>query len=285
MISFRVVQVGQIRRSKWANLDERTHMLNMRFMTLLALVVLDSPPNPQEIIQRSVEANQMYWKEAEEYSFTERDVKSKDDSVETVRTYDVLMVHGSTYNKLIAENDIPLSSERQVVEAQKFEQELYRRQHETKEERDQRIAKYSKERDQDHDLLTEMADALEYTVVGDENLDGRDVWVLDAASKLNYKPRNREAKILTGMVGKLWIDKETYQWLKVEAQVIKSVSFLGFLAKVGPGTSFVLEQEAVRGNLLPKHFSMKVKATVLGIIHRNSGEDETYSNYRITALP
>jgi hypothetical protein len=25
MLSFRVVQVGQIRRSKWANLDERTH--------------------------------------------------------------------------------------------------------------------------------------------------------------------------------------------------------------------------------------------------------------------
>jgi len=254
-------------------------------MMLLALVALDSPPNSQEIIQRSVEANQVSWKQAEKYSFTERDVKSKNDRVETVRTYDVLMIQGSTYNKLIAENDMPLSPERQVVEAQKFERELYRRQHESKEERDQRIAKYSKERDQDHDLLREMANALDYTVVGDENLDGRDVWVLNATSKPNYKPKNREAKILTGMVGKLWIDKETYQWLRVEAQVIKPVSFLGFLAKVGPGTSFVLEQQLVRGNLLPNHFSMKVKATVLGIIHRNSGEDETYSNYRITAFP
>jgi hypothetical protein len=26
MVSFRVVQVGQIRRSKWANLDERTQL-------------------------------------------------------------------------------------------------------------------------------------------------------------------------------------------------------------------------------------------------------------------
>ena len=65
-------------------------VLNMRFMTLLALV-LDSPPNPQEIIQRSVEANQVSWKEAEKYSLTERDVKGKDDRVETVRTYDVLL--------------------------------------------------------------------------------------------------------------------------------------------------------------------------------------------------
>lgn len=65
----------------------------MRFMTLLALVALDSPPNPQEIIQRSVEANQVYWKEAEKYSFTERDVKGKDDSVETVRTYEWSTAH------------------------------------------------------------------------------------------------------------------------------------------------------------------------------------------------
>jgi hypothetical protein len=254
-------------------------------MTLLALVVLDSPPNPQEIIQRSVEGNQVSWKEAETYSFTEREVKSKDDSVETVRTYDVLMIQGSPYNKLIAENDIPLSSERQVVEARKFEQELYKRQHETREERDQRIAKYSKGRDQDHDLLREMAGALDYTVVGDENLDGHDVWVLDAASTPGYKPKNREAKILTGMVGKLWIDKETYQWLKVAAQVIKPVSFLGFIAKVGPGTSFVLEQEAVSGNLLPKHFSMKVKADNSRNHPSELWGGRAYSNYRITAFP
>jgi hypothetical protein len=257
----------------------------MSFVTLLVLVVLASQPNPQEIIQRSVKANQAYWKGAEKYSFTERDVKSKGDSVETVRTYDVLMVEGSPYERAVAENDIPLSSERQSEEAQKLQREVYKRQHETKEERDKRIAKYSKERDQDHDLLREMADALDYTVVGGENLDGHDVWVLDATSKPSYRPKNREAKILTGMVGKLWIDKESYQWLRVEAQVIKPVSFLGFIARVGPGTSFVLEQEPVRGNLLPKHFSMKVKATILGIIHRNYGEDETYSNYRIEALP
>jgi hypothetical protein len=254
-------------------------------MMLLALVLLDSPPNPQEIVQRSVEVNQVYWKEAEKYSFTERDVKSKDDSVETVRTYDVLMIQGSTYDKLIAENDMPLSSERHVAEIRRFEQELYRRQHETEVARDQRIAKYSKERDQDHDLLREMADALDYTVAGEENLDGHDVWVLNAASKPGYKSKNREAKILTGMVGKLWIDKVTYQWLKVEAQVIKPVSFLGFIAKVGPGTSFVLDQEAVGDKLLPKHFSMKVKTTILGIIHRNYEQDETYSNYRITTSP
>ena len=83
-------------------------------------------------------------------------------------------------------------------------------------------------------------------------------------------------------IGKLWIEKATYQWVGVEAQVIKPVLILGFIAKVGIGTSFVLEQEPVTGSLwLPKHFSMKVNTTILGIIHRNYGEEETYSNYRL----
>ena len=251
-----------------------------------SFTALASDPNPQEIIQRSVEANQADWKEADKYSFTERDEETPGDSVEKVKTYRVLMLEGSPYSRLIAVNDEPVPSERQAEEVRKLEREIYNRQHERKEERDQRIAKYSKERDQDHALLKEMAGALDYTVVGTESLDGHDVGVLDATSKSSYKPKNRETKILTGMIGKLWIDKATYQWVRVEAQVVRPISFLGFIAKVGPGTSFVLDQEPMSGNLwLPKHFSMKVNATILGFLHRNSSKDETYSDYRIEDRP
>jgi hypothetical protein len=84
------------------------------------------------------------------------------------------------------------------------------------------------------------------------------------------------------MRGTLWIDKQTYQWVKVEAQVVNPVSFYGFLAKVGPGTRFELEQEPVADNLwLPKHFSVRVNATALmGLFNENSTDDETYRNYR-----
>src|SRR5207245_279160 len=126
-------------------------------------------------------------------------------------------------------------------EARKLQQEIYSREHEPKRGRDRRMAKYSKERDQDAAMLREMADAFDYTLVGDQNLDGRDIWVLDATSRPGYHPKNRETKMLIGMKGKVWIDKATYQWVKVEAQVVKPVSVYGFIAKVGPGTSFVLE--------------------------------------------
>ena len=117
-------------------------------------------------------------------------------------------------------------------------------------------------------------------------MDGRNTWVLDASPKPGYVPPNREAKVLTGMQGKLWVDQATYQWVKVQAQVVKPVSFFGFLARVGPGTKFELEQKPIHDNLwLPAHFSMKVNATALGFISENSAEDDTYRDYRPAPAP
>ena len=78
-----------------------------------------------------------------------------------------------------------------------------------------------------------------------------------------------------------WVDKKTYQWPRVEAEVRTPVSLYGMIGKVNPGTKFVLEQEPVLSNLwLPKRFHMQVNATALGFISEDSSTEETYSNYR-----
>jgi len=38
--------------------------------------------------------------------------------------------------------------------------------------------------------------------------------VLKATPRPGYEPPNNEAKVLTGMEGKLWIDEKTFQWVK-----------------------------------------------------------------------
>jgi hypothetical protein len=108
--------------------------------------------------------------------------------------------------------------------------------------------------------------------------------VLKATPRPGYKPPNTEAKVLTGMEGELWIDKKTFQWIKVEATVIHPVSIAGFLAEVEPGTHFELEKMALEDNLwLPKHFAMKSRAKIFCLFTRKSQADETYSGYHKTA--
>ena len=253
------------------------------FALLFALAnAAEREPSPQEIIQRSVVANESDWKEAPRYSFVNREVDTKHDDGKVIKTSEVLMIDGSPYYRLIAVNDRPLSKEQQAREQEKLQQEITRRQQESRRERNHRIARYMKERNQDHIMMKEMANAFNYDLEGEQRLDGHEVWVLKATPKPGYLPVNHEAKVLTGMRGKLWIDKASYHWVKVEAEVVKPVSFFGFLAKVGPGTKFELEQEPVGENLwLPKHFAMKVNATALGFLNEDSSEDDSYRNYRL----
>ena len=235
----------------------------------------------QEIIRKSVAATEANWKEAPNYGFVERDVESKKSAPKTVKTYQVQMIEGSPYRKLIAVNDHPLAKAEQLSEDRSLLDTVTRRKNESAHERARRINAYRKERDHDHAMMREMIAAFNYRLVSETKVDGRDVYQLAANPKPGYVPRDRDAKVLTGMKGTLWVDKETYQWVKVEAEVIRPVNFYGFLAKVGPGTRFELEQEPVaQGLWMPKHFSTRVYAQALGFINQNSTDDETYRDYR-----
>ena len=236
----------------------------------------------QDIIRKSVAVTEADWKQAPRYAFTERDVTSKKDRSKKTKTYEVLMIDGSEYNKLVAVNDQPLSKAEQEAEEQKLQAEIANRQHEMPRERKRRIAKYQRARSQDQAMMREMADAFDFKLVGEVKVNGRDTYQFEATPKPGYVPKTRETKVLTAMKGTLWVDKATHQWAKVNAQVMHPVGFYGFIARVGPGTRFELEQAPVAGNLwLPTHFAMRVNASALGFVNENSTEDETYSDYRV----
>jgi hypothetical protein len=235
-------------------------------------------PDAQELVRRSVENNEKNWKAAPEYSFTESDVIVKGGQT-TRRTYRVVMIDGSPYNQVLAENGEPLTGARAATEQQKLQQETARRRAETPAVRQRRIAAYQRERRQDHALMREMTKAFDFKLTGQESVNGHDCYVLVAEPRAGYRPINRDTRVLTGMRGNMWIDSREHQWVKVRAEVYRPVSFGLFIAHVQPGTEFTLEEGPVaQGIWLPVRFATKVRATVL-LWSRNSTDDETYSNY------
>ena len=238
------------------------------------------PPNVQQIVERSEQTIAEDWSHAPQYSFVERDVEGKHDSPPAVKTYQVLMIEGSPYNRLIAVDDKPLSSAEQAAEVRKLQNEMQKRQQESERARQKRVDKYLRERHQDSALLKGMLSAFNFELVGEETVDGHDCWVLKATPKPGYEPLTRETKVLKGMQGRMWIDKDSGQWVKVQAQVVQPVSLYGFVAKVRPGTRFLLEQAPVAPHVwLPKHFSTQVSASAFGFFNEDSTDDETYSKY------
>ena len=227
------------------------------------------------IIQRSVQANNADWNAAPAYDYFERDQETRQ-----TKTYEDIMILGSPYERLIAVNGKPLTPDGQADEQRKLDAVMFQRRHESPQKRERRVAKYEKDRKRDHLLMNELVKAFDFRLLGQQKLGPHEVYVLEATPRAGYKAPNMEAQVLTGMQGKLWIDKNTFQWVKVEAQVIHAVSIEGFLARVEPGTSFELEKMPVAHDIwLPKHFVMKSRAKILFFFRSNTQEDDTYFDY------
>ena len=252
---------------------------------ILAGVLAAAPSTPgetdfvQQLVRRSVKAMDHNWEQAPEWVFRERDVAS-DGKNKTLKSQRVWMIEGSPYYELTGINGEPLSEKKRADEYRKLLHEIQKRHNEAPEVRQKRIAQYVKERQQDHALMREMADAFVFKMIGEEKLNGHDVYVLDASPRPDYAPKSLETRVLTGMRGRLWVDKQHAQWVKVEAEVFRPVTFGLFIAKVQPGTRFMLEQEPVTSDTwLPSHFRMTLNSTILWW-QKNSLDDETYSDYQ-----
>jgi hypothetical protein len=233
-------------------------------------------PDVATIIKRSVEVGNADWEAAPQYDHFERDLQPDG----STKTYKVMMILGSDYQRLVAVNGKPLTPQDQAAEQEKLEQAIAQRQSESEEQRARRVSRYEKERKRDHLLMEQLTVAFDFKLLGEQKLGPYDVYALRATPRPGYQPPNIETKVLTGMRGKLWIDKQTYQWVKVEAEVVHPVSIVGFLAQVQPGTRFELEKMPVdNGIWLPKHFSMKARAKILFFFSHNTQDDETYFDY------
>ena len=206
---------------------------------MLLLAVASSPwawaqaPSVQAIIDKSVEANQFDYKESPFFNYKETDKSAKG-----TKTYQVTMIDGTPYERLIAVNGEP---EQAQQEMKKQEQAKAQRDAESPSERRERIANWEKGRRRDNEMMEQLTKAFNFKIVGQDKVGDFNVWQLKATPRPGYWPPNRNAQVLPGMEGQLWIDQKTYQWVKVTAQVIQPVAIEGFLARVEPGTRFELE--------------------------------------------
>jgi hypothetical protein len=242
----------------------------------LAGVVLGAQqPDVKTIIQRSVAANDRDFRAAPQFSYKEKDRVGKQ-----IKAYQVTMIDGSPYQRLIAVGGKPLSKEQAAEELKKQQQETANRTAQSPQQRKDRIASYEKDRRRDHEMMGQLSEAFNFTLLGKKKIKTFNVWVLKATPRPGYKPPNMETQVLPGMEGELWIDEKTYQWVKVTARVIHPVSIEGFLAQVEPGTQFEIEKAPVGGGIWQiTHFSMQSHAKVLFLVNRASEEEDWFYDF------
>ncbi len=247
----------------------------------------DEPaPDVAAIVRKSVAANSADWKAQPLYAHQERDTRTKIDSdgqakATVSKTYQVTMIEGSPYSRLVGTDNEPLTQVQAQQERDKLNREIQARQNESPDQRQSRLSKYQTDRSEEHLLMQQMVNAFNFKLNREEQIGGVDCYLLDAIPNPDYRPPVAKARVLLGMKGHLWIDRAEYHWVKVQAEVTKPVQFGFFIAQVKPGTRFELEQSPVGGVWLPKRFAESVNASIFGVYGMRSRQEEIYSNYEL----
>lgn len=260
----------------------------MRLLSVLLVTVAAAAgqTGPREIVIESMAANEKNFRLARNYTFVERTERRSLDGAGQVkekqsRTWDITLLEGSPYRRLLERDDKPLAEKEARKEQEKLDKSIAERRKETEAQRAKRITEYERGRERERDLVREVADAFDFRIAGGERVDSRDVWVIEATPRAQYQPRSRMAKALPHFKGKLWIDKESHEWVKMEAEAIDTVSFGFFVVRVEKGAHLVFEQTRVNEEVwLPRRVVAQASARI-GLVKKYRQQVEvTYKNYR-----
>jgi hypothetical protein len=223
---------------------------------------------------------------ARNYTYVERDVqnsldgKGKTKSTE-VKTYELLEIYGEPVQRLIEKDDKPLPEKESAKEEEKIQKIIDKRKNESESDRRKREEKEEKEREDGRKFVREVADAYNFTLVGTEQVDGRDAWVIDGEPRPGFEPHMKEAKFLAKFRGRVWIDKTDLQLSKLDVEAVDTVSIGLFLARIHRGTRVMLEQTRVNDEVwLPKHVTFKLDARVALLKGYKLDGDQTFRDYK-----
>jgi hypothetical protein len=236
-----------------------------------------------EIVQRATAALRSDWAADPSYACIEKDEVHKGDKL-TIKTFEVVMIDGSDYRLPLSIDDQPLSPARRRVELIKLKNEWQRRNNESPSARQSRIDVWRKQRDENGELLLDFPTALTFQLLGEEMKDGVAAYVFAATPKPGVVPTTRAARVLTGIQGKAWVEKETLHPIRVECSVIRPVPVYGALASVLPGTDIEIGMTKVADSTwLIDTVSMKLKLAKVRVFKSTAVTRYTYSNYRLNA--
>jgi len=211
----------------------------------------------REIIGRGVALYERNSQLSRNYTFLERqEVRELDRSGHLkgrkIETWDITLLDGSPYRRLVARNDQPLTAEEQRAEEEKLRVSNEERRKETADERAQRLARWQRRIDR-----------------------------LDASPRPGYQPKSQFASFFPKVKLRFWVDKQDYQAARIEMETLDTISFGGFLVRVGKGTHLVIEQTRVNNEVwLPREVLLTAAARILLVKGFNRELAFTFSDYK-----
>jgi hypothetical protein len=237
-------------------------------------------PDVRQIVESSIRATERHWKTRLQYTYIERDEDRRLDSnghvkSEVVEVSRTILINGVPFDQLVERNGRPPSSEDERKQREKLD-ELRR---ETPAQRAERVRR---EAEETASLVREVPKAFDFQLVGEDVVNGRPAYILQATPHPGYQPQGKYGKLFAKIGGKLWVDRQDFGWIKADAQVIQPFSIGLFLARVLAGSHITMEQTRIDGGIwMPEHIEMRAAAKIFFVKSLVIDRILTYSDYRL----
>jgi hypothetical protein len=233
-------------------------------------------PEPKAVVKQSIDKYEWDWHEALAWCYRQTDTVHSDGRMD-INVSDITPLGGTPFERLVMKDGQKLTPEQREKEERKYRKMAEERARETPAEREERLAKYEKERL----FIREIPQAYDFTLLGEETVNGRPAWVIKLEPHPGFVPSMPHASLLRHIEGKLWIDKEDFQWAKAEANVIDPIDIGLILARIGPGTRIQVDQLRIADNFwMPREIKVEGAVKVLLVHTKKIDENLAYSEYR-----
>ena len=245
-------------------------------------------------------------KRINDYTFTRKVTERELDDKgvlkkEKVTVYEVYPFAGYGWvHKLVSENGVALTPEREAKEQkrvaeelEKAEREAPRRTEKRERERARRRAKQrakaaksggkeEAEDDEDDVEISTFLRACEFLSPRRERFRDRDVIVFDFRPRAGFSPSNRGESLVSKLSGVIWVDPTERQVMRLEARLVESFKMGGgLLASVKPGSAFLFEQTRLEeGIWLPRYSQVNASARVMLFKGLSINETNEYSDFK-----
>jgi hypothetical protein len=252
----------------------------------LALPAVLPAQDPLEIIRRSTELDRRNTEISRSYTFLQRqeqrDLEASGKLKKTEsETFDVTLLEGSPYRRLVARDDKPLSQKDAGKEEAKLQHSIEDRRKETPEQRERRVADWERKRQKQREPLKELPDAFNFKLAGEEALNGGDAFVIEGAPRPGYRPKSASTAFFPKVKLRFWIDKKDYQWVRVDLESLDTITFGGFLIRLAKGSHLTIENARINNEVwLPKRAAIKGSVRIALVKVMRGEIIYTFSDYK-----
>jgi hypothetical protein len=139
---------------------------------------------------------------------------------------------------------------------------------------------YVKRQERFRKPLREIPEAFLVSLAGEDVFYYRPCYVVEALPKPGYQPVDRYSRLFTQVKGRLWNDKQTARWTRLEAELLDTVTFGWILVRIHEGARVRMTQRLVDGDAwLPAELWYRVSLRI-GLVSLRYQESETlYDRY------